>query len=127
METATTRGFEVSVESFYLEEHSVPEEDRYTFAYRIRLHNKGAETVQLISRHWIITDSTGEVTEVQGEGVVGEQPVLAPGEEHEYTSGSHLKSPMGTMQGTYQMRTSSGETFDAEIPCFTLAGPTLVN
>ncbi len=127
METATTRGFEVSVESFYLEEHSVPEEDRYTFAYRIRLRNKGAETVQLISRHWVITDSTGEVTEVQGEGVVGEQPVLAPGEEHEYTSGSHLKSPMGTMQGTYQMQTASGETFDAEIPCFTLAVPTLLN
>jgi ApaG protein len=127
METETTRGIEISVQSFYLDEHSVPEAARFVFAYRVQLHNHSSDTVQLISRHWIVTDSTGEVTEVQGEGVVGEQPTLAPGESYEYTSGSHLKSPMGTMHGTYQMRLPEGETFEAQIPCFTLAVPGVIN
>ena len=125
METATTRGVEISVEPFFLEEQSDAARNMYAFAYRVCLKNHGGERVQLISRHWIITDSTGEVTHVKGDGVVGEQPVLGPGEDYEYTSGSRLESPMGTMHGTYQMRTEAGEIFDAEIPVFTLsaAGP----
>ncbi|MBF0279894.1 MAG: Co2+/Mg2+ efflux protein ApaG [SAR324 cluster bacterium] len=127
MVEATTRGVTVFVESFYIEEHSEPDEEHYVFAYRIRLHNRSEQTVQLISRHWIISDSNGETSEVKGEGVVGEQPILVPGGEHEYMSGSHLKSPMGTMHGTYQMQIKEGEMFDAEIPCFTLAVPGVIN
>ena len=127
METAITEGVEVSVESFYLPDHSVPEEDRYVYAYRIRLKNRSSRTVQLLRRHWIITDSTGEVNEVKGEGVVGEQPVLEPEGEYEYTSGSHLKSPIGTMHGTYEMVTPSGELFDVTIPCFSLEVPGVLN
>ena len=127
METAITEGVEVSVESFYLPDHSVPEEDRYVYAYRIRLQNRSPRTVQLLRRHWIITDGNGEVNEVKGEGVVGEQPVLEPGGEYEYTSGSHLKSPIGTMHGTYQMVTKSGELFDVTIPCFSLEVPGVLN
>ena len=127
METAITEGVEVSVESFYLSDHSAPEDDRYVYAYRIRLQNRSPHTVQLLRRHWIITDGNGEVNEVKGEGVVGEQPVLEPGGEYEYTSGSHLKSPIGTMHGTYQMVTKSGELFDVTIPCFSLEVPGVVN
>ena len=127
METATTRGIIVSVESFFIEEHSHPEQNHFVFAYRVRLKNQSSQTVQLISRHWIITDSNGETAEVKGEGVVGKQPVLAPGEEHEYMSGSHLKSPMGTMEGSYQMQILDGGMFDAEIPCFTLSVPGVIN
>jgi ApaG protein len=125
METAITRGVEVSVESFFLEGQSDPGRNLYSFAYKVSLKNHGSEPVQLISRHWIITDSTGEVTHVKGEGVVGEQPVLGPGQDYEYASGSRLESPLGTMHGTYRMRTETGEMFDAEIPVFTLsaAGP----
>lgn len=83
--------------------------------------------MQLISRHWIVTDSNGKVIEVKGEGVVGEKPVFKPGTEYEYTSGSNLNSPVGTMHGTYQMRTESGEIFDAEIPCFNLSVPGILN
>ena len=127
METAITEGVEVSVESFYLSDHSAPEDDRYVYAYRIRLQNRSPRTVQLLRRHWIITDGNGEVNEVKGEGVVGEQPVLEPGGEYEYTSGSHLKSPIGTMHGTYQMVTKSGELFDVAIPCFSLEVPGVLN
>ncbi len=127
METAITEGVEVSVESFYLSDHSAPEDDRYVYAYRIRLQNRSPRTVQLLRRHWIITDGNGEVNEVKGEGVVGEQPVLEPGGEYEYTSGSHLKSPIGTMHGTYQMVTKSGELFDVTIPCFSLEVPGVLN
>lgn len=127
METAVTRDVQVSVESFYLEEQSDAANNRYTFAYRVRLRNMGRETVKLLRRHWIITDSTGKVTHVRGEGVVGEQPVLPPGEEYEYVSGSHLESPMGTMEGTYYMVTDDGEAFDVRIPVFTLAVPGTLN
>ena len=127
METAITEGVEVSVESFYLSDHSAPEDARYVYAYRIRLQNRSPRTVQLLRRHWIITDGNGEVNEVKGEGVVGEQPVLEPGGEYEYTSGSHLKSPIGTMHGTYQMVTKSGELFDVTIPCFSLEVPGVLN
>ena len=127
MESATTRGVEVSVESFFLEAQSRPEENRYSYAYRIRLRNVGTETVQLLSRHWIITDSIGKVNHVKGPGVVGEQPVLKPGQEYQYTSGSSLESPMGTMEGTYQMVSDGGEKFDIRIPVFTLAVPGTLN
>ena len=127
MEEAVTDGIQVQVEAFYLDSHSVPEEEHYVFTYRICLKNLSQRTVQLLRRHWIITDSTGEINEVQGDGVVGEQPVLVPDEEYEYTSGSQLKSPVGTMQGTYQMTTTDGEEFDVVIPCFTLAVPGKIN
>ncbi len=127
MESATTRGVQVDVESFYLQEQSDPEQNVYSFAYRVRLRNVGGETVQLISRHWIITDSTGDVRHVEGPGVVGEQPRLRPGEEFEYMSGSRLQSPMGTMEGTYQMVNDAGDSFDIRIPLFTLAVPGALN
>jgi ApaG protein len=127
METAVTRGVQVSVESFYLEAQSDPAERQFAFAYRVRLKNVGGERVQLLSRHWIITDSTGTVRHVKGPGVVGEQPVLDPGQEYEYVSGSRLESPMGTMEGTYQMVTATGEEFDIRIPVFTLSVPGTLN
>lgn len=127
IEKAITKEIEVSVESFYLPKQSDPQKDHHVFAYRVHLKNLGSKKVQLLSRHWIITDSTGEVNEVKGEGVIGEQPTLLPGEEYEYMSGSHLKSQMGTMEGTYQMHDFEGENFDIEIPCFTLAEPGTIN
>ena len=127
MPTAITQGVEVSVESFFLEEQSDADKNVYSFAYRVRLKNRGDRTVQLISRHWIITDSSGKVSHVKGEGVVGQQPVLAPGADYEYVSGSRLDSPLGTMHGSYQMRTESGDLFDAEIPVFTLSANRLMN
>ena len=127
MEETITEGIMVQVESFYLEAQSSPEEDRYVFAYHIRLKNLSQRTVQLMRRHWIITDSNGEINEVKGDGVVGDQPVIAPDEEYEYTSGSHLKSPVGTMQGTYLMTSADREEFKVTIPCFTLAVPGMIN
>jgi len=127
METAITRDVQVSVEVFYLEEQSSPPEQQYAFAYRVHLKNLGAARVQLLSRHWIITDSVGKVRHVKGPGVVGEQPVLEPGQEYEYVSGSRLESPMGTMEGTYQMVGADGEQFDIRIPVFTLAVPGTLN
>jgi ApaG protein len=120
---AVTRGVRVEVRSHYSPEHSRPQAHQWFFLYTIRISNEGDETVQLLSRHWIITDATGEVDEVEGPGVVGEQPVLAPGESFEYTSGCPLTTPFGTMHGTYQMTTSSGEPFDAEISTFQLREP----
>lgn len=127
METETTHDVQVSVESFFLEGQSDMDKEVYAFAYRIHLKNLGSETVQLLRRHWIITDSIGKVTHVEGDGVVGETPVLPPGEEYDYMSGSSLKSPMGTMEGTYQMVNQEGETFDVKIPVFTLAVPGKIN
>ena len=126
-ESQTTENVEVEVESFFLEDHSDPEENHFVFAYKIRIKNHGSQTVQLLSRHWIITDSNGKTEEVKGEGVVGEQPVLDPGEEFEYTSGSHLKTEMGTMHGGYQMVNDQGESLEVEIPCFTLSVPGILN
>jgi ApaG protein len=127
MSDITTRGVRVRVTSVYIPERSSPPESEFFFAYRVRISNEGTETVQLISRHWIITDSVGRVEEVKGPGVVGEQPVLGPGETFEYTSFCPLKTPIGSMHGTYQMVTANGDRFDAEIAPFSLAVPTALN
>jgi ApaG protein len=127
MSDATTRGIRVQVQSFYDEERSDPQESYYFFAYQVRISNLGAETAQLLSREWIITDANGQVQRVQGPGVVGEQPILAPGEAFEYTSFCPLPTPVGTMQGSYRMITANGDSFDAEIAPFGLEVPSAVN
>ena len=114
---------EVNVKTRYIEEQSSPEDERYVFSYNVTLHNAGDIAAKLMTRHWIITDAHGNVQEVHGEGVVGEKPYLRPGESYEYTSGTVLETPVGSMQGSYQMVTDDGLAFDAEIPAFTLALP----
>jgi len=114
---------EVGVESNYLEEQSSPDNERYVFAYNVTIYNAGDVAAKLMTRHWIITDANGNVQEVHGEGVVGEKPYLRPGETFEYTSGTVLETPVGSMQGSYQMITDNGLAFDADIPAFTLALP----
>jgi len=121
--TATTRDIAVSVEPTYLDTRSSPDNAQYFWAYRVFIENLGRETVQLLSRHWMITNARGELTEVKGPGVVGEQPVLKPGESFEYTSGAPLNTSSGMMGGAYQMETESGERFDIEIPTFSLDIP----
>jgi len=127
MSDTTTRGIRVQVESFYDEDRSSPQESYYFFAYQVRISNEGAEKAQLISREWIITDANGESQRVQGPGVVGEQPVLAPGEAFEYTSFCPLSTAVGTMQGSYRMVCPDGSSFEAEIAPFSLAAPHAVN
>ena len=107
----------------FIPEQSDPENDRYIFAYTITIKNVGKVAAQLVSRHWIITDAHNAVQEVRGLGVVGQQPLLQPGESFEYTSGSSLTTPIGTMKGTYQMVAEDGTHFEAEIPEFVLASP----
>ncbi len=107
----------------YIPDQSDPENDRYVFAYTVTIRNIGEVPAQLVSRHWIITDANNEVQEVRGLGVVGKQPLLQPGESFQYTSGSALTTPIGTMKGTYQMVAEDGTHFDAEIPEFVLASP----
>lgn len=124
---ATTRGIEVSVESRYVPERSEPDQQQWFFAYTVQIRNVGTETAQLVSRHWVITDANGEVEEVRGPGVVGEQPILAPGETFEYTSACPLGTAFGTMHGSYRMVARSGEEFDVEIAAFTLAEPHAVH
>ena len=111
----------VSVRSEYLAEQSQPEQQRYAFAYHIRIHNQGELPAQLLSRHWLITDGNGDVQEVRGAGVVGQQPLLAPGEHFDYSSGTLLTTAVGIMQGSYQTRASDGHAFDAPIAPFRLA------
>jgi ApaG protein len=120
---ATTRGIAVSVEPTYLERDSSPSNSHYLWAYRVLIENQGRETVQLLSRHWMIMNARGEVTEVKGPGVIGKQPFLKPGESHAYTSGTPLDTPSGMMGGSYQMESDSGERFDIEIPTFSLDSP----
>ena len=127
MSDATTRGVRVQVHSTYVPERSAPPEGRFFFAYRVRISNVGEETVQLVSRHWLITDGDGNVEQVQGPGVVGEQPVLEPGEAFEYTSFCPLRTPIGSMHGSYQMVRTSGESFEVEIAPFHLAMPAALN
>jgi ApaG protein len=124
---ATTRGVRVEVQSRYLAERSDPLRQRWFFAYDIRISNHGDEVVQLLNRHWIITDANGQIEEVKGPGVVGDQPILAPGESYSYTSFCPLTTPFGTMEGGYEMATDGGQTFRAKIARFTLSQPMAVN
>jgi len=111
----------------YMPDRSAPREGKFLFAYHITISNNGDETAQLLRRHWIITDAEGDVQEVRGDGVVGEQPVIQPGNSYEYTSYCDLKTNVGTMQGSYTMVRPGGETFDAQISPFTLAVPNALN
>jgi ApaG protein len=119
----STRNIRVAVKPAFLEDQSDPEEQRYLWSYTVTIENKGSETVQLLSRHWHITDGRGQVKEVSGPGVVGAQPVLAPGQKFQYTSGCPLPTSSGYMSGSYEMRLNSGEKFAAEIPAFLLESP----
>ncbi len=120
----TTRDIRVSVRSFYLADQSQPGEGKFVWAYRIKIENQGRETVQLLRRTWHITDANGRTQRVHGPGVVGQQPVIEPGESFEYTSGTPLDTPSGFMTGTYHMVVSdSGEKFDVAIPIFSLDSP----
>lgn len=120
---ATTQEIRVSVEPVYLEDQSSPEDSQFMWAYHVRIDNKGSQSVQVLSRYWHITDSIGRVQEVRGAGVVGEQPVLEPGESYEYTSGTPLPTPSGIMSGSYGVKTGDGRQFDIEIPAFSLDSP----
>jgi ApaG protein len=124
---ATTRGIRVSVLSEYAPDRSRPAQERWFFLYTITITNEGQDTVQLLSRHWVITDGSGHIEEVRGPGVVGQQPVLAPGQTFSYTSGCPLGTPFGKMEGTYQMVTRAGEFFDVAIAPFTLSEPYTVH
>jgi len=118
---------QVTTQVEYIPEQSSEEQDRYVFAYTITIANTGSIPAQLISRHWVITDAANSVQEVRGLGVVGEQPLLKPGESFEYTSGSAIATPVGTMKGTYQMVAEDGTKFDAVIPEFTLSMPRILH
>ena len=126
---AITNGIRIRVVSQYLPDHaaSEPRERQWFFTYTVRISNEGLDTVQLVSRHWLITDANGHTEEVRGPGVVGAQPVLAPGESFEYTSGCPLCTAFGTMKGAYQMVSDDGQEFDAEIAPFALNVPYAVN
>ena len=123
MSNALTNGIRVTVRSMYLAEQSVPDDDRFVFAYTVAISNEGGLPAQLRTRHWIITDGGGHVEEVRGDGVVGEQPRLAPGQTFQYTSGCVLKTAIGSMHGTYRMFRDDGTSFDAVIAPFALASP----
>jgi ApaG protein len=125
--TTITNGIRVSVQAVYVPEQSAPKAKRYVFAYTVKIENEGGSTAQLKSRHWIITDGEGKVEEVRGPGVVGQQPMLRPGEHFEYTSGCVLQTPRGEMKGTYQMHRPDGSSFDATIAPFALALPYSLN
>lgn len=128
MEALITNGIKVSVETLYQAAYSRPQEHRYIFSYQIRIENLSANTVQLLRRHWQIFDANGMIREVEGEGVIGKQPVLAPGETHEYASWSPLTTELGKMQGTYLfVRTTDNEEFKVQIPAFKLIVPFKLN
>jgi ApaG protein len=126
---AESNKYEITVfpKATYVEDQSDPSKDQYVFAYTITISNTGNVSAQLISRHWLITDANGKVLEVKGLGVVGQQPLLKPGESFEYTSGTHLETAVGTMHGTYQMIAEDGQQFDAPIPSFTLSVPRILH
>jgi ApaG protein len=127
MVSSVTEGVRVSVVSSFLPRKSSPERRRYVFAYRITIANESSQTVQLLRRHWMISDENGQVTEVHGEGVVGEQPVLGPGADYTYTSGAVLETPTGTMEGHYEMQVPDGELLRVAIPLFALGRPAAVH
>jgi ApaG protein len=118
-----TKAIRVAVKPAYLDDQSDPEDDRYVWSYTVTIENRGTESVQLLSRYWNIIDGTGRGQDVRAAGVVGAQPVIAPGECFQYTSGCPLETASGTMSGRYQMRSASGESFEAEIPAFLLESP----
>ena len=124
---ALTQDIRVEVRARYSPEHSDPERSQWFFLYTIRISNEGEAEAQLLNRHWIIVDGTGEIEEVRGEGVVGKQPQLAPGESFEYTSGCPLGTPFGTMSGTYEMQRADGLRFEAEIALFELVQPAAIH
>lgn len=117
----------IQAQSFYVEAQSLPEEGRFVFAYTMTVRNLGREQVQLMGRYWLITNANGKQTEVQGEGVVGEQPLILPGSEYQYTSGAVLETPLGTMEGHYKMIDCDGQPFEIIIPVFRLAIPSLIH
>jgi ApaG protein len=119
----TTRQIRVAVTPTFLGDQSDPNEGRYLWAYHITIENKGREAVQLLTRHWHITDARGRVREVEGPGVIGQQPVILPGRKHEYSSGVPLETPSGFMTGTYHMKGAGGDEFDIKIPLFALESP----
>lgn len=123
MSQADKYRIDVKVKTTYVETQSEPRLDRYVFAYTITIHNIGTVAARLLTRHWLITDAHDKVQEVQGDGVVGEQPHLRPGGKFEYTSGTVIGTPVGTMEGSYQMRADDGTEFEADIPVFTLSTP----
>ena len=128
MPTTTTQGVTVTVTTSYLPDYSSPAQEHFVFAYRIEIRNDSSFTVKLLRRHWLISDANSTSREVEGEGVVGRQPVLEPGEGHQYVSGCNLKSGVGKMRGTYLMeRVGNGERFEVEIPEFTLMVPYRMN
>lgn len=128
METTGQRyRIQVDVRSTYVDEHSAPESKRFVFAYTVTIRNTGTVAAQLRTRHWIVTDANARVQEVQGEGVVGEQPRLAPGEGFQYTSAAVIETPVGSMYGSYQMIADDGHRFDARIPAFSLSVPNVVH
>jgi ApaG protein len=127
MSVALTQGIRVEVESAYVAERSNPADAYFLFSYHVRISNQGPETAQLLSRRWVITDAEGRQELVEGPGVVGEQPILEPGQEFEYTSYCPLPTAVGAMQGAYRMVTKSGQLFEAEIAPFTLSVPFAVN
>lgn len=126
MYRALTRDIEVTVEPYYLEEQSDPDDGRYVWGYRIVIANHSGEAVRLMTRYWHITDENGQVDEVSGPGVIGEQPLLNPGDTYEYSSGCPLDTPSGVMFGHYSMESEGGETFNVAIPAFSLDSPGLV-
>ncbi len=121
------KNIKVDVETRYIEEQSNPEQNYFVFAYTITIQNQGRQTAQLLTRHWIITDSNHKVQEVRGDGVVGEQPILEPGEQFVYTSGTMLETSVGTMKGSYQMESGDGSKFDATIEEFVLSTPRILH
>ena len=127
MEESQTYSIDVSVDSAFIEGQSDAGQNRFVFTYTVTIHNAGLVPARLVTRHWIIIDSNGKKQEVKGEGVVGEQPYLRPGEAFRYTSGTMLETPVGTMQGSYQMIADDGTEFDAEINAFTLAAPRVLH
>ena len=123
----TSPPIRIEVVTAFLKEQSAPEDGRYAFSYTITLRNDGEQPAKLMSRHWIITDANGKVEEVRGDGVVGEQPLLNPGQGFRYSSGAVLDTPVGTRQGSYRMRAADGQQFEAPIPTFRLAVPGLLH
>ena len=127
MENLENHNIVVNVQTVFVEAQSEPEEDRYVFAYTIKITNEGAKPAKLLTRHWIITDSNGKVQEVKGEGVIGQQPYFQPGEFFHYTSGTVIETPVVCMQGSYQMLSDDGSHFDAEILPFSLSVPKMLH